>query len=241
MNIFLVFRALLGYCIIGIVGAICAIPCLINACLPASIRYDNPVYFWFLDLFYRTGVFATFLPITVEGRENIPHEPAIIVANHQSALDIPLIGSLLNRFPHVWFFLVRYAKIPLFGFIARRLNIVVDPSGLRKMTQSIDIGLSLIANKRRHVIIFPEGGRSINGEIQKFYYGFALIAQRTRRPVIPIMMFKVGKAYPPGSFLLYPQPIRIVIGNPIFMREGESLDDFVRRVHTWFVQYNSLE
>ena len=49
-------------------------------------------------------MWATFLPIHVEGKENLIEQPAIIIANHQSSLDIPVIGALFDHHPHVWLF-----------------------------------------------------------------------------------------------------------------------------------------
>jgi 1-acyl-sn-glycerol-3-phosphate acyltransferase len=236
MNIFLIFKALIGYSIVALAGALCAIPLLINACLPARIRYANPLYYWFLDFFYRASLFASFLTINLKGNNSISATPSIIIANHQSAFDIPLLGSLLNCYRHSWLFLSRYAKIPLFGFILRRMNIIVDRTGLRKLTHSVEHALTITKGKKRHLIIFPEGGRFIDGTIHKFYYGFARIAYQTAMPVVPVFIKGAGKAYPPGSFLMRPYPIDITIGSPFFVEQGESIDSFVARVHEWFVQ-----
>ena len=64
-------------------------------------------------IFYAITIRALLLPIKVVGLENIPHTPAIIAANHQSALDIPLVGNLMRCYPHIWFlkhefFLLRF-------------------------------------------------------------------------------------------------------------------------------------
>lgn len=235
-TVWLFIRSIIGYLIIGILGIVCLIPLLIIACLPSRWRYDNRLYYWINTFYYKAVVFATFLPITIEGKNNIPYEPAIFVANHQSALDIPLLGSLMNGHPHVWMFLKRYAHYPVFGFIARRMNIVVDTSGLRKLVGSIHEALDLIKDKKRHVLIFPEGGRYTDNTIHHFFAGFAMLATDTGRPVVPVAMLNVNKAYPPYSFLVHPYPIKIVIGKPFFIQKDESEEQFIKRVHAWFVE-----
>lgn len=239
MNIIAFVRSVCGYLIMVIIGAFCFVPCFLIALLPARWRYDNRVYYWLVNFFYKGMLFSTFLPIKVKGKENIPTQPAIFVANHQSALDIPLLGSLVNGFPHVWLFLKRYSKIPVLGLIARRMNIVVDHSGLRKLVNSLYEALHLIKGQNRHVMLFPEGGRFNDGRIHNFFYGFAILAKETGRPVVPVMMKNVGKAYPPGSLIFRMYPITLIIGKPFFFGPKETEEEFLQRVHTWFMEQSS--
>lgn len=235
-TVFLVIRALFGYFVIALMGIVCFIPCIFVACLPEKYRFNNKVYYFFSWLFYRIIVWGSFLPFTVEGKHHIPEEPAILIANHQSALDIPFLGMLVNCHPHIWLFLSRYAKVPFFGFVTRRMNVVVDYSGLRKLTGAITDAARLIKGQKRHVLMFPEGGRATDGTVHRFYYGFVILAKETKRPVVPVMMFNLNKAYPPGSFFIHQYPIKIVIGEPFRLGDDETDEAFLQRVHSWFVQ-----
>jgi 1-acyl-sn-glycerol-3-phosphate acyltransferase len=237
MNTFLLFlRTIFTYIIVSIAIAIAFVPCFFIACLPQKWRYDNRVYYWFTNLVYKAAVYGSLVPVTVEGKENLPKDPAIFVANHQSAFDIPLLGFLVNGAPHVWLFLVRYAKIPLFGFVARRMNVVVDHSGLRKLVGSLEKAVDIVKERKSHLMLFPEGGRYIDGEIHSFFYGFAILAKGTGRPVFPVMMYNVGEVYPPYAFFIRPFPIRLVIGKPFIFQIGETEEEFVKRVHAWFLE-----
>lgn len=228
-------QTLITYFIIGIVGFFCFFPCFFVACLPASWRYENRIFYWCINFFYRTICWATFLPITIRGKENLPKQPAIFVANHQSSLDIPLLGRLMHAQPHVWLFLAKFAKIPVLGFIARRMNVIVDHRGIRRLVGSLKEVLMIIHHYKTHVLLFPEGGRYIDGTIHHFFYGFAILAKETNRPVIPVMIRNINKVYPPGAFLIRQFPVSITIGKPFILNEGESEDAFVQRVHAWFV------
>ena len=237
MNSFLILcRTLFGYLVVGIMGVVCFVPCVFVACLPEKYRFDNRLYYGAVALFFRVIVWATFLHIKIEGKENIPNEPGIIIANHQSALDIPMLGSLVGTMPHIWLFLKKYTKYPIFGFVARRMNVVVDSSGLRKLVGSIEKAGRLIQGQHRHVLLFPEGGRHIDGSVHRFFYGFAILAQESKRPVIPVIMFNLGKIYPPGAFLLRPHPVKISIGKPFVFEENDTYETFSNRVHAWFVK-----
>lgn len=229
-------HAFFGYALMGIVGLICLIPCLLTACLPIKWRHHNRIYYWFSAFFFKAITKLTLLPFTVKGKENLPEQGAIIIANHQSALDIPFIGSVIGTRPHVWLFLKKYSKYPIFGFIVRRMNVVVDPNKLRKMVGSIEETKKLVSNNGRHIVLFPEGGRYIDGSIHRFFLGFALLAQATKRPVVPVLIVNLNKAYPPGSFLLKSYPVTLEIGNAFYMQEGETPEQFTERVRDWFVK-----
>lgn len=232
-------RSILGYLVIGISMCILGIPCFISACLPERWRF-NRVYYWCCDIMFKISIYATLVPVEIEGKENIPHEPCIFAANHQSSFDIPLLGSLVDGHPHIWLFLQKYARVPIFGFVARRMNVVVDITGFRKAMMSITQGIRRVKGKDRHLMIFPEGGRILDDQVRDFFYGFAVIAKEVQRPVIPVMLINVGRVYPPGSFLVHYYPIKIIVGKPFFLQEHESLDDFVKRVHGWFSNHTRV-
>ena len=126
------FKTLLSYTIIGIAACFFVPPCLVIACLPARYRYDNRVFFFLTDRFYKIVIAATFNKYIVEGKEHLPTEPAIFVANHQSSLDIPVLGSLCNGYPHVWLVLELYLQTPILGFFIKRMFIAVDQSNPAK-------------------------------------------------------------------------------------------------------------
>lgn len=236
-KIILFIKSLISYILFGILGMIAIIPALTIAALPEKWRYDNKLYYFILHIFYRAVIFITFLPYTIIGKKNIPPRsmPVIFVANHQSSLDVPFFGLLAGYKPHIWLFWSKFARIPIFGFIARRMNVTVDFSGLRKMISSIDEGLDLVKGHNRDLMIFPEGGRSNNGKMKKFHLGFAVIAHDTGHPVVPVYIRNINKAYPPGSFLIRPYTIEINIGQPFEYQENETEEQFSERVYQWFL------
>jgi 1-acyl-sn-glycerol-3-phosphate acyltransferase len=228
-------HAIIGYTFIGIVMVIGFIPCLIIAALPARWRYDNRFYYWVTNLIYKAAIFAAWVPVSVEGADNIPHQPAIIVANHQSSFDIPLVGAQLGGKPHFWLFLSRFTKVPVFGFIARRMNVVVDLSHAGRKMFALTEGLSWTKKYKSHLILFPEGGRYLDGKIHDFFQGFAIIAQATGRPVVQVLLVNVNKVYPPGSFFIERVPVKIIIGKPFMSEMDETREHFAERVRQWFV------
>ena len=86
------------------------------------------------------------------------------------------------------------------------------------------------------MIIFPEGGRYSDGKVHDFLWGFAIIARKTGRPVVPVLIVDTYKVYPMGSFFVNYSPIKVIIGKPFVMLEQESDEAFIKRVHAWFLQ-----
>lgn len=232
-------RTILSYILSIIVGTICFIPTLLLvALLPSRYRYDNKLLFWFLDCTYQGICAAMFIRIKIRGKENLPQEPAIFIANHQSSLDIPVLGLVARGHPHIWFVLIRFAHTPVLGFFVRRMTAPVDQDSPTKSARSLITGLRLVKDKNRHVLLFPEGGRFNDGQIHDFFGGFVILAKQTGRPVIPVLMRNLGKVYPPHSFLIYHHRVELLIGAPLLMEPEETDEQFALRAHTWFENNN---
>jgi 1-acyl-sn-glycerol-3-phosphate acyltransferase len=166
----------------------------------------------------------------------LQNEPAIVVANHQSSLDIPLIGAVVGYYPHIWLAKQELLESPFFRLFLPRVAVMVDVSTPLKAMRSLVQALLLIEGKKRHAILFPEGSRYIDGEIHDFYLGFVILAKKTNRPVIPMRIFNVNKVYPPDTFWAQNYPITVVVGKPMMMHEGETDQAFCDRVRQWFIE-----
>jgi 1-acyl-sn-glycerol-3-phosphate acyltransferase len=205
--------------------------------VPAKYRYDNKMYNWCEYIFYILVLKATLLKITYKGLENIPHdEPAIIAANHQSSLDIPLIGAMLKRFPHIWLATITLMDSPILRFILPHATVLIDMSSPMKGMRSLIQAIQMIHGKHRHVVLFPEGGRFTDGSVHDFYAGFVILTKKTGRPVVPVRIFGANRAYPPKVFLINNSPITVVVGKPLYMQEDEDEEAFKNRVYQWFLE-----
>ena len=207
--------------------------------LPTSIRYDNRIYFFITGWMARFFVWPTFLKLHYTGLENLPaypEQPAIIIANHTSAIDIAVIDMLLNTYPHVWMVKEEYGKMPIFGRLVRAMHVVVHRESPRKAVQALINAIARVQDHSRHLVIFPEGTRQANGKLSEFKEGFALTAEKLRRPIIPIALAGLHEAFPKGRIICHSfnHQIAVHIGKPFFMNEGESRQEFINRIHSWF-------
>ena len=236
--VLLIGRTILGYILCFFVALFFFIPALILALiLPQQKLYTSTALFCLLDCVYKGILKCMLLPITIVGREHIPTDPAIFGANHESVLDIPVLGSLMNGHPHVWFVLDRFAKTPFLGTLVRRMFFSVDQDCSTKAARALIQAIRTAEQYRLHTLIFPEGGRYIDGKIHDFFQGFAILAKKTRQPVVPVMMHNLGKVYPPGSFLCHYYPVKVIIGAPFIMEETETAEAFSARVQQWFKEH----
>ena len=227
-------RTVLSYTLVGMGFLIFIPPCFIIACLPARYRYGNRVFFMLLGWFYKWIVYSSLNPVTILGVRNLPTTPAIFVANHQSAFDIPVLGMLCKGYSHVWLVLAYYVTTPVLGFFITRMFVPVERGHAQKAAGSLRRVMRYIETHEAHLIIFPEGARYADREIHPFFEGFAVVAKHTQRPIIPVYLPTVGTIYPINSFYVHSAPLDIIIGTPLYIQDGETEAVFTERVRMWF-------
>jgi 1-acyl-sn-glycerol-3-phosphate acyltransferase len=146
------------------------------------------------------------------GQENIIEEgPAIMAANHQSYLDPPLVGITCRN---ELYYLARKTLFEkkILGPIISRVNALpVDLS--RGDLAALRAVMNLLKEGNR-TVIFPEGTRSLTGQIQKARPGIGMIIARTLAPVVPMRIFGSFEAWPKGG-KIRPHPITVVVGKPM--------------------------
>ncbi|MGI8603034.1 MAG: lysophospholipid acyltransferase family protein [Verrucomicrobiales bacterium] len=178
-----------------------------------------------MSLLYRFGHVVTsaaahcFFDFRVLHRHRlIENGPALIVANHVSYFDPPLIGSAYER--PIWF-LARKTLFRGFGaWLYPRLNCIpIDQEG--SDISGVKTIIRLLRGGER-VLLFPEGSRSLDGALQAAEPGVGLVICRANVPVQPLRLFGAHEALPPGSTLPRPSRIRLVVGEPFELAPGEQ-------------------
>jgi 1-acyl-sn-glycerol-3-phosphate acyltransferase len=143
--------------------------------------------------------------------------PVILAMNHQSYLDPPLAGTTCDR---AIYFLARRTllDVPLLGRLLPRLNVIpvnqegIDRSALKSLIRILKAGNA--------ALVFPEGSRTVDGNLQPAEPGLGLIIAKTLAPVVPMRIFGAHEALPRGGGL-HLAPITIVIGDPIFFTAAD--------------------
>ena len=152
------------------------------------------------------------------GQENIIEDgPAIMAANHQSYLDPPLVGITCRA---ELYFLARKTLFEnkLCGSILSRVNALpVDLSGAD--LTAVRTVINLLKQGHR-TVIFPEGTRSLTGQIQQARPGIGMIIAKTLAPVVPMRIFGSFQAWPKGG-KIKPYPVTVVVGKPIRFKKED--------------------
>lgn len=237
MEIGMIVRNLFSRFLLIVITVIFLIPIVIFLLFPEKYRYKYPIIFYPVHWFYVAILKCSFLDITYKGLENIPkNQPVIFAANHQSTLDIPLVGVLSKYVPHVWLAKAELMDSVFIRWVVPLISVLVDVSSPRNAMLSLRKILTIVNQHHRNLMIFPEGTRRVDGKIHDFFGGFAILAKKTGRPVVPVCIIGINKAYPPETFWLRLYPITVIVGKPFLYETDDTDESFKQRVRDWFVE-----
>jgi 1-acyl-sn-glycerol-3-phosphate acyltransferase len=159
---------------------------------------------------------STFYRVRPQHLDRVPHRGAVlIVANHQSFLDPPLVGCFMD-FRHTDF-IARGGlfKFKPFGWLIAALNSIPVGEGASE-TAAIKEALRRLGMGRA-VILFPEGSRSPDGAMRPFKRGIAVLVKKAGCPVIPAAIEGVHDAWPRERSRPF------LLGKRIALRYGEPI------------------
>jgi len=144
--------------------------------------------------------------------------PVILAMNHQSYLDPPLAGITCDR--AIYFLAKRtLIDVPVLGWLLPKLNVIpvnqegIDRSALKALIRVLKSGNA--------ALVFPEGARTLDGDLQPAQPGLGLVIAKTLAPVVPMRIFGAHESLPRGRGGLHFVPITIVVGEPIFFTAAD--------------------
>ena len=149
----------------------------------------------------------------------INHGPVILASNHQSFLDPPLVGSVSDR---GIYFLARKSLLDgwFFGWILPKLNVIPVDSETGRDRTALK-ALIRILRAGQGTVVFPEGQRTVDGELQAAQPGLGLVIAKTLAPVVPMRVFGAFAAWPIHQKWPRPGRVTIVVGEPIHFTPQE--------------------
>ncbi|RKE26003.1 1-acyl-sn-glycerol-3-phosphate acyltransferase [Paraburkholderia sp. BL23I1N1] len=167
----------------------------------------------------------------IEGYENLPDGPAVLLSKHQSAWETLAFPALMPR-PMCYVFKRELLYVPFFGWALGLLKMVhIDrKEGKYAFDSVIKQGKARMA-EGAWVIMFPEGTRTPTGKQGKYKTGGARFAIAAGAPVVPIA-HNAGRVWPRNSFLKYAGIVTVSIGKPI-ETTGLTPDEVNTRVEQW--------
>jgi 1-acyl-sn-glycerol-3-phosphate acyltransferase len=140
-------------------------------------------------------------PVRVVGREKIdPAETYVMVANHQSLLDILVLFRLFRHFK--WVSKVENFKIPFIGWNMRLNGYIQLKRGERASTSAMLRECRQNLAARNSIMMFPEGTRSLTGKLRGFKTGAFDLAKDAQRPLLPVVVHGTASALPKQGVIL---------------------------------------
>jgi 1-acyl-sn-glycerol-3-phosphate acyltransferase len=191
---------------------------------------------WWASLLRRAGRYWTVTrhvrryvrPLSVEGREHLARfrGPAIVIGNHSSHFDTPVILTALP--PRIRHKILAAAAADKFFPLRRKrhwwysLFAGAFPVHRGGGTKQLDYPMSLF-KKGWSILIFPEGGRSKSGQLARFKAGPAMMAMACKVPVIPVYIEGLRAIMPKGNRYPTPGPAHVRIGKPISVASAKDV------------------
>lgn len=164
-----------------------------------------------------------FFRIRIQGKQYEPKKGAVlVVANHQSHLDPPLIGAFCRRRSN---YMARATlfRVFLLGWLIRSLDAIpidregVSLSGMKETLRRLKRG--------EMVLVFPEGSRSLDGQVGKLKPGFCALARRSGVQVMPVAIAGAFEAWPRSKRFPRPKVVQIQFGLSLGPEQIRSYSD----------------
>lgn len=225
----LLLRSLL-FCLGQILSTILFTPIfIILSPIPFKIRYRMTTYWWATFNLWWLQITCN-INYTIEGIENLPKEPCIVMSNHQSAWET--IALQIIFVPQAWVLKRELLWIPIYGLgLASMKPIAINRSNATSALRKIIREGQKRLNDKIWVVIFPEGTRSMPNEQKKYQLGGALLAEKSQFPIVPIA-HNAGYLYPPRRLIKQAGNITMRIGLPICTHDKKA-SDIMNEVKNW--------
>ena len=197
--------------------------------------------FWARILVWNSGS-----TLTVYGAENFSKFPvAVIASNHTSYMDTPVLFSSL---PFQFRILAKKElwPIPFIGwYLNRSGQIPIDTRTARGTIASLAGGVRALG-RGMTLFVFPEGGRTRDGELQPFMSGAAYLAIRAQVPLVPLALTGVYDVLPIHTHTFFPGKMTLTVGEPIettgmTTKQVDELNGQLREAITQLINERQVE
>ena len=172
-----------------------------------------------------------FFKLTGKGLDKIPDGPVIIAPNHQSFIDGLFVMSFLKwrAIKNTYFYAKeQHVKRPFIKAVAATHNVIVmDMSNLKDSIQKLGEALK----KKKNLIIFPEGTRTLTGKLGEFKKTFAILSKELNIPVVPVSIKGAYEAMPKGSKFPHPHRVQVEFLDPVYPRQDSSYESLTEETY----------
>lgn len=172
--------------------------------------------------------------------EKISDSPAIYVGNHQSYLDALIFNQAMpnRKLKETYYIAVAvHFDTPLRRYLADRGNVIIIDIN-KNLKETLQISAKVL-REGKNLVIFPEGARTRDGELQEFKKTFAILSKELNIPVVPFGIRGAYEAMPYGSGFPKPSPIDIRFFDEIDPEEltiDEIVSEAKKEIQDWLAE-----
>lgn len=171
---------------------------------------------WFARSWAIILIFLGGVRLDIKGLEKLDRKKKyFFVSNHQSAADIVVLYVSLPYYPC---FLAKKSLfyIPFFGWGMAALGYIpIERKNPREARKTIDKTAKLLNKGRTSLIVFPEGTRSTDGNLQPFKLGVFSLAVNAGLDVVPVALRGTREILPKGTYFIKPHAVSVLVADPI--------------------------
>lgn len=163
-------------------------------------------------------------PLSVHGINNLPDKPFLIASNHQSHMDSAMLCVAAGLdFRDVgliaakdYFFEKSYRRL-----VTYFLNLIpiTRGKGPQSIRETSFFCHSFLKEGGQALVIYPEGTRTLDGQIKPFKQGTAILAHELNIPIVPALIKGSFKAFPKGTFFIRPKKVSVTFGPSFFVAD----------------------
>lgn len=200
---------------LAIVAFFVTLPMSAATMFVAMVRSTSPLIDRIMNRWARGVVWGAGIDLHVEGLDRIdPNSRYILVANHYSYLDIPVLVAAIPQ-PVRFMAKASLFQIPIFGWALTRAGFIpIDRQNRRTAVKSFDLAAERI-RKGNTIVIFPEEGRTREREMKPFQRGAFLLAIKSRKTIVPVAIDSTFDILPATRWRVTPGRVTVRVGHPI--------------------------
>ena len=170
----------------------------------ATVLFDQRLVLLHRFTCFWASLYSWFNPVwrvRVEGREKIdPNTAYVMVANHQSLLDILVLFRLFTHFK--WVSKIENFRVPFIGWNMSLNRYIKLRRGDKESVDQMMAACEQALSEGNSIMMFPEGTRSADGRLKAFKHGAFTLAKRVGAPILPIVVEGTAAALPKRGFVL---------------------------------------
>lgn len=194
---------------------------------------------WAMRRWCQSSARALHIDIEATGTEHVPDGAFVYCSNHQSLLDILVLGAVLPG-DFKWAAKRELMKIPFLGWHLQLAgHVPVDRGGGPKVAADVIARFAKVLENGKPLLVFPEGTRSEDGIMKEFKNGGFYAALRAGVPVVPVALEGTGKLMHKGALDSGDgstmRLVRVRVGRPLVAktdgRESHRVTELRERTH----------